>query len=71
MMGEQNIGTLSDKNDRQIMNGDIFNYLDAQWIAMYDEKLEEWIGHPIGSNLATEDIILSEVHNDVEIPVEE
>lgn len=70
-MDEQNIGMLTDKNENPIMNGDIFTYLDTQWIAMYDEKAEEWMGHPIGSNLATEDIVLSQIHNEVEIYIGE
>jgi hypothetical protein len=64
----ENIGSLTDKNDNLITEGDMIIYHDTQWIAMYDKKIGDWIGHPAGSNLATEDIILSEVHNDVELP---
>lgn len=70
-MNENNIGTLTDKNDNPIMPGDVFMYRDAQWIAMYNDKTEEWIGHPAGSNLAAYDILLSQVHNEVEVYTEE
>ena len=70
-MSEQNVSILTDKNGNPIVNGSTFTYLDAQWIAIYDEKAEEWIGHPIGSNLATEDILLSQVYNDIEIYIGE
>ena len=68
-MQEENIGTYTDKNGHVIVGGDIFTYLDSQWMAIFDGKSAIWIGHPIGSNLATEDLRLAEVHNDVEVVV--